>query len=93
MVGAFLVRFVCIRQSDMKALVAYSSVSHMGLVVGGLLSGKLASYLGRLLIMLAHGLCSSALFALLGVLYKRSYSRRVLVLKGSMRIIPLMGLW
>jgi len=81
------------RQADIKALVAYSSVSHMGLVVGGLISGKFTSYLGRLLIMLGHGLCSSALFALLGVLYKRVYSRRVLMLKGGLRMIPLMGLW
>jgi len=93
MFGAVLVSFVCMRQSDMKALVAYSSVSHMGLVVGGLVSGKFTSYLGSLLIILAHGLCSSALFALLGVIYKRVYSRRVLVLKGGLSIIPLMGLW
>lgn len=93
MFGAVLVSLVCMRQADMKALVAYSSVSHMGLVVGGLMSGKFTSYLGSLLIMLAHGLCSSALFALLGVLYKRVYSRRVLVLKGGLRMIPLLGLW
>ena len=74
--------FLCLRQSDLKAYVAYSSVCHMGFMLCGLISGLLVGVSGGLLMMISHGFASSCLFFLLSVIYERWHSRRLLVLKG-----------
>jgi len=66
LIGGFIISLECIRQSDIKILIAYSSVSHMGLVVSGILSLSLWGITGGLILILAHGLRSSGLFCLGG---------------------------
>nr|YP_010868513.1 NADH dehydrogenase subunit 4 [Apatetica glabra]WGU20046.1 NADH dehydrogenase subunit 4 [Apatetica glabra] len=93
LVGGFLVSLICLRQTDMKALIAYSSVAHMGLVLGGIMTLNYWGLCGALVMMLAHGLCSSGLFCLSNISYERTMSRSLYINKGLMNIIPSMSLW
>nr|QUQ06902.1 NADH dehydrogenase subunit 4 [Boccardiella hamata] len=91
--GACIASLLCLRQSDMKALIAYSSVSHMGLVTAGILSQTQWGWAGALLLMVAHGLASSGLFALANTIYETAHSRNLLLLKGMMNLFPAMTIW
>nr|YP_010834389.1 NADH dehydrogenase subunit 4 [Luperomorpha xanthodera]WFQ81658.1 NADH dehydrogenase subunit 4 [Luperomorpha xanthodera] len=93
LLGGFLVSLICIRQSDMKSLIAYSSVSHMSLVLGGILTMNYWGLWGSLLMMLAHGLCSSGLFCLANIFYERLNSRSLYLNKGMLNIMPNLSLW
>nr|QZZ23849.1 NADH dehydrogenase subunit 4 [Afronurus sp. 'furcata'] len=93
LVGGCLVSFICLRQTDLKALVAYSSVAHMGLVLGGLLTLNYWGVCGAFTLMIAHGLCSSGLFCLTNISYERLGSRSLIVNKGLMNFMPSMALW
>ena len=63
------------RQQDLKAMVAYSSISHMGVVLLGIASLNVTGFTGAVLQMVAHGLTAAALFLLVGLLYQRTHSR------------------
>nr|YP_010535475.1 NADH dehydrogenase subunit 4 [Ixodes angustus]UYB78166.1 NADH dehydrogenase subunit 4 [Ixodes angustus] len=91
--GGMYVGLICLFQTDIKALIAYSSVCHMGVVLGGVLNLNFWGSYGGLLLMLGHGLCSSGLFCLGNMLYERFYTRSVMLLKGMMKIFPSMSLW
>nr|YP_009255771.1 NADH dehydrogenase subunit 4 [Anaxarcha zhengi]AND97244.1 NADH dehydrogenase subunit 4 [Anaxarcha zhengi] len=93
LVGGFLVSLMCMRQVDMKALIAYSSVAHMGLVVGGLMTLNIWGFYMTFVLMIAHGLCSSGLFCLANISYERLGSRSLLINKGLMNLMPSMALW
>nr|AEP27652.1 NADH dehydrogenase subunit 4 [Platypus cylindrus] len=93
LVGSCLVSLICIRQSDVKSLIAYSSVSHMSLVACGILSMKSWGFFGSLILMLGHGLCSSGLFCLSNLMYERVGSRSMFINKGMLNIMPSIGLW
>nr|WMQ52317.1 NADH dehydrogenase subunit 4 [Ceutorhynchus cf. asper XHL-2023] len=93
MIGGMIISMICLRQSDMKSLIAYSSVSHMGLVLSGILTMNLYGFWGALVLMLAHGLCSSGLFCLANMAYERSQSRSIYINKGMMSIFPSISLW
>nr|UZT26994.1 NADH dehydrogenase subunit 4 [Euwallacea similis] len=92
-VGAVFISLICVRQSDMKMLIAYSSVSHMGLVLAGILTYNLWGSWGALALMLAHGLSSSGLFCIANLLYERTHSRSMFMNKGFMNIFPSLALW
>nr|QNV11553.1 NADH dehydrogenase subunit 4 [Dynatosoma fuscicorne] len=91
--GGFLVSLVCLRQMDLKALIAYSSVAHMGIVLGGLMTLTFWGLCGSYTLMIAHGLCSSGLFCLANISYERIGSRSLLMNKGMMNFMPSMTLW
>nr|AML26598.1 NADH dehydrogenase subunit 4 [Scolytinae sp. BMNH 1274713] len=91
--GAVFISLVCLRQSDMKMLIAYSSVSHMGIVLAGILTYNLWGAWGALTLMLAHGLSSSGLFCIANLLYERTHSRSMYLNKGFMNIMPSLSLW
>nr|YP_010010063.1 NADH dehydrogenase subunit 4 [Sipalinus gigas]QNS38621.1 NADH dehydrogenase subunit 4 [Sipalinus gigas] len=93
LVGGFIVSLMCMRQSDMKALIAYSSIAHMGLVMAGILTLNLWGFCGSLILMLAHGLCSSGLFCLANISYERVGSRSLYLNKGMINLIPSLSLW
>nr|ALO77311.1 NADH deshydrogenase subunit 4 [Byrrhinus sp. BYR01] len=93
MVGGVLVSLICLRQSDMKSLIAYSSVAHMGLVLGGVMTLNYWGFTGALVMMIAHGLCSSGLFCLANISYERLMSRSLFLNKGMINLIPSMSLW
>lgn len=91
--GGALIRLRCMRQIDLKMLVAYSSVSHMGLVLRGLFTLNYFRIYGSLVILIAHGLCSSGLFCLVNIVYERTERRRILINKGLLIIIPSLTIW
>nr|QGL53134.1 NADH dehydrogenase subunit 4 [Leuctra fusca] len=93
LVGGVLVSLICLRQTDLKALIAYSSVAHMGIVLGGLMTMTYWGFCGSLTLMIAHGLCSSGLFCLANISYERLGSRSLLINKGLMHFMPSMTLW
>nr|YP_010286574.1 NADH dehydrogenase subunit 4 [Chlorophanus auripes]UKT60164.1 NADH dehydrogenase subunit 4 [Chlorophanus auripes] len=93
LIGGLIVSFICIRQSDMKSLIAYSSVAHMGMVLSGILTMNLWGLWGSLCMMLAHGLCSSGLFCLANISYERSFSRSIYFNKGMINLSPNLSLW
>nr|QNV11689.1 NADH dehydrogenase subunit 4 [Phyllodromia melanocephala] len=93
LVGGVLVSLICLRQTDMKALIAYSSVAHMGIVISGLMTMTYWGFCGSYSLMIAHGLCSSGLFCLANISYERINSRSLLINKGLMNFMPSMSLW
>nr|WBU93844.1 NADH dehydrogenase subunit 4 [Drosophila paulistorum] len=93
LVGGVLVSFVCLRQTDLKALIAYSSVAHMGIVLAGLLVMSYWGLSGSYTLMIGHGLCSSGLFCLANISYERLGSRSLLINKGLLNFMPVMALW
>nr|YP_010715733.1 NADH dehydrogenase subunit 4 [Hermya beelzebul]WDE73960.1 NADH dehydrogenase subunit 4 [Hermya beelzebul] len=93
LIGGFLVSLICLRQTDLKALIAYSSVAHMGIVLSGLMTLTYSGILGSYVLMIAHGLCSSGLFCLSNIMYERLNSRSLLINKGLLNFMPSMSLW
>nr|YP_009701299.1 NADH dehydrogenase subunit 4 [Cociella crocodilus]QEQ55521.1 NADH dehydrogenase subunit 4 [Cociella crocodilus] len=91
--GVVMTGAICLRQTDLKSLIAYSSVSHMGLVVGGILVQTPWGFTGALILMIAHGLTSSALFCLANTNYERTHSRTMLLARGLQTVLPLMTTW
>nr|AIM46721.1 NADH dehydrogenase subunit 4 [Cristaria plicata] len=86
--GGIIASMVCFAQNDVKALVAYSSVGHMSLVLGGIYSNTEWGWLGCLLMMVAHGLCSSGMFFLASETYKCYGTRSLFLVKGGLVLIP-----
>lgn len=76
------------RQVDLKALIAYSSIGHIGLFVGGAITNNVWGWQGGLLMLLGHGLCSPALFAIANVNYESVGSRSILLIKGLISFFP-----
>nr|YP_010693303.1 NADH dehydrogenase subunit 4 [Bactrocera wuzhishana]WCB99147.1 NADH dehydrogenase subunit 4 [Bactrocera wuzhishana] len=93
LVGGVLISLVCLRQTDLSALIAYSSVAHMGIVLGGLMTLTYWGVCGSYTLMIAHGLCSSGLFCLANITYERLGSRSLLINKGLLNFMPSMTLW
>ena len=93
LVGGVLISLVCLRQTDLKALIAYSSVAHMGIVLAGLITMTYWGICGSYVLMIAHGLCSSGLFCLANITYERLGSRSLLINKGLLNFIPSLTLW
>nr|YP_010988057.1 NADH dehydrogenase subunit 4 [Harpegnathos venator]WON66590.1 NADH dehydrogenase subunit 4 [Harpegnathos venator] len=92
-VGSLIASFICFMQIDMKSLVAYSSVVHMNLMLCSLMSLKKLGFVSAYIIMISHGLCSSGLFYMVNLYYKRSGSRLLLLNKGMINILPEFSMW
>lgn len=83
----------CLRQTDLKALIAYSSIGHMGIVVLGLFSNTLQGIQGGILLSIAHGFVSPALFICVGgVLYDRFHTRVIKYYRGLTVYMPLFSI-
>jgi proton-translocating NADH-quinone oxidoreductase chain M len=82
-----------LRQIDLKKIIAYSSVAHMGLVTIGIFSFNLYGLEGSFLMMISHGFVSSALFLLVGMLYEKHHSRLIKYYGGIAQIMPLYALF
>nr|YP_009186453.1 NADH dehydrogenase subunit 4 [Paraplea frontalis]AHL44237.1 NADH dehydrogenase subunit 4 [Paraplea frontalis] len=89
--GTFVIGIICLVQVDMKSLIAYSSVSHMGLVICGIFTLNYWGVCGSLVLMIAHGLCSSGLFCLANINYERVSSRSLYISKGMITFMPTMS--
>ncbi len=83
---------VALAQHDVKKMIAYSSVSHMGFITLGIFAATTESIQGSLMQMVNHGIVSSALFMLIGVVYDRMHTRELSRFGGLVKVIPLYSL-
>jgi NADH-quinone oxidoreductase subunit M len=90
-VGILYGAFVSYTQRDMKKLVAYSSVSHLGFVMLGIFALNTQGISGAILQMVNHGLSTGALFLIVGMLYERTHTRDMAAYGGVWKIVPYMG--
>nr|ACH42495.2 NADH dehydrogenase subunit 4 [Pyrops candelaria] len=86
--GCLYISLICMIQSDLSILVAYSSVCHMSLVICGLFSLTSLGLVGSLSFMIAHGFVSSGLFFLIGMIYDRLGSHSFFIVKGLINYLP-----
>nr|QCF45687.1 NADH dehydrogenase subunit 4 [Pomacea maculata] len=91
--GGVLTSIICFRQIDLKSLIAYSSIGHMSLVLAGLFSNNPWGWTGALVMMIAHGFCSSALFMLANCIYEKTHTRSLYTIKGLLLSLPILSLW
>jgi NADH-quinone oxidoreductase subunit M len=77
-----------LRQIDLKKIIAYSSVSHMGFVTIGIFTLNVQGIEGSIILMLSHGLVASALFLCVGVLYDRHHTRIIKYYSGLVQTMP-----
>lgn len=80
--------FVAMRQRDMKYLIGYSSVSHMGLVSMGFASMALIGFVGAGVQMVSHGIMTALFFSVVGMIYDRTHTRSLDELGGIMKVLP-----
>jgi NADH-quinone oxidoreductase subunit M len=88
-IGIIYGAVVATMQPDLKRLVAYSSVAHMGFVVVGLFSLTTQGIEGGVLQMVNHGISTGALFILVGWLYERRHTRQIAELNGLQKVVPI----
>lgn len=91
--GAAATRIICMRQPDLKSLIAYSSVGHIGLILTGILANTSWGISRALIMIIAHGLRSSALFILANLSYELTHTRRIFLTKGLIAVAPIITLW
>jgi NADH-quinone oxidoreductase subunit M len=91
LIGIIYGAFVAYTQKDVKKLVAYSSVSHLGFVMLGIFALTSQSVSGSILQMVNHGLSTGALFLIVGMLYERRHTRELVEYGGIWKVVPVMG--
>lgn len=91
--GGTLTRIVCFRQVDFKSLIAYSSIGHMSLMLAGAFSNCSWGWNGALVLIISHGFCSSALFALANYTYEKTHTRSLFLRKGILLLVPILAIW
>lgn len=88
LIGRLILRLVCLINIDIKIIVAYSSVVHMGIILVGLLINRKLGFISAYIIIVSHGLCSSGLFYIINIYYFRTNRRLLLFNKGLINYIP-----
>jgi NADH-quinone oxidoreductase subunit M len=88
LIGIIYASFTAIRQTDLKRIIAYSSIAHMNLVVLGLFSFNSIGLEGAIIQSVSHGFVSGALFLLVGTLYDRYHSRLLIYYGGLVHVMP-----
>uniref|UniRef100_UPI0030DFD95A NADH dehydrogenase subunit 4 n=1 Tax=Haemadipsa hainana TaxID=909595 RepID=UPI0030DFD95A len=91
--GGLTTSLICFRQVDMKSLIAYSSISHMSLLLCGMICMSNIGFMGSMLMMVGHAFSSSAMFFLASINYDLYNSRNLILLKSSMTYFPAMNLF
>lgn len=92
-IGSIFSSLICLKQIDIKKLVAYSSVVHINILLAGTLTISILGIIGRIIIIIRHGLCSSALFFIVNLSYSRFKSRRIIINKGLINLTPQLRLF
>nr|DBA43827.1 TPA_asm: ND4 [Bombus ussurensis] len=90
--GMLILSLICLFQFDMKLIIAFSSVVHMGIMMMGMLSMSNLGILGSLLMMISHGLVSSGLFYLVHMIYNQTNNRSMFINKGMINMMPSMSM-
>lgn len=92
-IGIIYSSFACLSLLDMKKLIAYSSIGHMNIATLAIFTNDLNGLNASIYFLISHGIISSALFLLIGVLYDRYHTRTVKYYKGLVQIMPLFSLF
>lgn len=87
-IGIIYGALVAMVQTDMKKLVAYSSVAHMGFIVLGIFAGTVEAMQGAIIQMVNHGLSTGALFLMVGYIYERTHTREIADYGGIAKVVP-----
>jgi len=87
-IGGRILRIVCLINRDIKVIIAYSSVVHIALIIINLFSKNFIGVLGRIIIIIAHGLCSSGIFSCANIIYERRHSRIIMLNKSFLNFFP-----
>jgi NADH-quinone oxidoreductase subunit M len=87
--GIVYASITTVQQVDLKKIIAYSSVGHMGVVTIGLFSSVSQSVLGAVFLMISHGIVSGALFLCIGILYERYHTRIIKYYAGLLTTMPI----
>lgn len=90
-IGAVYGALGAIAQKDLKYINAYSSVSHLGLILFASLMFNHVAYEGAVLQMISHGLITALFFALIGMIYSRTHTRNIFEMGGLMKVMPILG--
>ena len=91
LIAVVYIALVALVQRDMKKLIAYSSISHMGFVTLGFFVFDTTAMTGAVVQMISHGFISAAMFLGVGVLYDRLHSREISVYGGVVKVMPMFG--
>ena len=91
LIGIFYAAWIALAQKDMKRLIAYSSIGHMGLIVFGLAAWNAITVSGAVVQMVNHGLTTSALFIMAGMVDERTRTRELADLGGMWKSMPVFG--
>ena len=90
-VGIVYSSLACIRQVDIKRIIAYSSIAHMNLSMIGLFTNEVEGIMGGVYMMLSHGIVSGSLFGIVGMVYERYKTRVLRYYRGLAIMMPIMG--
>lgn len=93
LIGGVFSRIICLRQVDSKSLVAYSSIGHIGILLRGFLTGREIGFNGGVILIIGHGLCSSRIFAIINIVYERTFRRRLIIMRGLLILRPSLLFW
>ena len=93
LMGGSILRIVCLINRDIKVIIAYSSVVHIALIIINIISKNFWRINGTIIIILAHGLCSSGIFSCANIMYERSHSRRIILNKAKLNLFPIMSIF
>jgi len=88
LVGGAFTRLLCLLQADIKSLVAYSSIGHIGIALGGIIRMTGLGVIRAFVMLVAHGLCSSGLFRIVNIIYEKTGRRAFLISKGLIITAP-----
>ena len=93
LLGGRVLRIVCLINRDIKVIIAYSSVVHMALIIINLFIKNYTGVIGGIIIIIAHGLCSSGIFSCANIIYERRHSRIIILNKAFLNLFPRISLF
>ncbi|MGE0109770.1 MAG: NADH-quinone oxidoreductase subunit M, partial [Bdellovibrionales bacterium] len=93
LIAVIYASLVALAQADIKKMIAYSSVAHMGYVTLGIFSGRAAGMEGAMMVMLSHGVVAAALFLCVGTLYDRLHTRQIARFGGVVHVMPVFSVF
>ena len=92
-IGAIVSRFICLRQHDLKAIIAYASIGHIAFLISAALSSIMWGWQGTIAIIIAHGLTASRIFSYANIIYEITHTRRLFIIKGLLTLSPSISIW
>ena len=93
LLGGRLLRILCLINRDIKVIIAYSSVVHMALIIATIFLKNIWSINGAIIIIVAHGLCSSGIFSCANMIYERTHSRIIIINKSNLNYFPRLSIF